>query len=233
MAEVLWFYPLNRPGVERFSLDECTRRIWIPPSLAWRRVGPHDAEFDDRPTLLGLGWTILPDGTVWKKHPDGTVWKLPAETAVNELVSSREYLLLPPKRWLRARPDIDPPHPLVIEEVEESEMIRDLEANGIALPPEAMEIRPHWDQAGLRLSYGAIQCRKYSRYNALNQFKILNAFQGAGWPRSVDSPFDDQRTLRETIDDLNERLDKASPIRFRVEVRRPAWYPVEAPASSG
>jgi hypothetical protein len=52
---------------------------------------------------------------------------------------------------------------------------------------------------------------------------MLDAFENAGWTATVASPFKLDRTLRETIDDLNATLTD-SPIRFRVEERGPSWY---------
>jgi hypothetical protein len=100
-------------------------------------------------------------------------------------------------------------------------------------PEEPEEVRPRWDSAKLTLYYGGIRCRFYERRNAPNQFKLLAAFQEAGWPRSIDSPFDLDRTLRETTDSLNEGLDQPPPIRFAVEARKPIWYKAADSASSG
>jgi hypothetical protein len=93
---------------------------------------------------------------------------------------------------------------------------------------------PRWDSGNLALRYGSVVCRQYKRRNAANQFAILNAFQAAGWTRSIESPFGPHdRTLRETIDELNAGLAKPSPIRFAVEERKPVWYSSVAPACSG
>jgi hypothetical protein len=95
-------------------------------------------------------------------------------------------------------------------------------------------IRPRWDSDKLTLVYGDTVCRHYKRRNAPNQFKVLNAFQAANWARSVGSPFGFlDRTLSETIDDMNSSLTNDSPIRFGVEERKPIWFLRNAPASSG
>jgi hypothetical protein len=230
VLECEWFYRRDNSGLERFRIEECILRIpvrFIVPS--WKKVEPDDDEFPDREKPLPPGWTFLPDGTVWKLRP---------ETTLLDLIQLREYRLLRDGRWLRYRLEPDPPHHPVLEEVSEDLVILDLTNNGIPLHPvlrrdRKPEIRPYWDLDRLRLSYGGTLCREYSRHNAENQFRILKAFQEAGWTHSVDSPFPTQRVLRETIDDLNEGLDESSPIRFHIEERRPAWRPVEAPPSSG
>jgi hypothetical protein len=66
-------------------------------------------------------------------------------------------------------------------------------------------------------------CRYYTRDNAPNQMRLLDAFEAANWERSIPSPFDLDRTLREAVDDLNEKLVEGSPISFRVENGRPIW----------
>jgi hypothetical protein len=228
VLECEWFYRLDNSGLERFRLEECILRIPVRWVASWKKVEPDDDEFSDMEKPPYQGWTIFPDGTVWKLSP---------ETPLLDMLQSREYRLLRDGRWIRARPEPLAPHYPLLEEVSESVVILDLEKNGIPLHPvlkrdRTPEILPRWDPDRLQLSYGETQCRQYSRRNARNQFLILKAFQEAGWPRSVDSPFKIERVLRETIDDLNEGLDKSSPIRFHVEERRPAWRPVEAPPSS-
>jgi hypothetical protein len=103
------------------------------------------------------------------------------------------------------------------------------------LPPELEElvkIRPCWDRDGRQLWYGETLCREYPK-EAPNQFKILDAFQAAGWPSAIDSPFlRDPSKLSDTIGDLNERLLKESPFRFRGSTK-PEWYPVSSPGNSG
>jgi hypothetical protein len=105
----------------------------------------------------------------------------------------------------------------------------------VPLPPDFLpeKPRPHWDRVRRQLSYQGILCRRYPRENAPNQFTILDTFQKAGWPNSIESPFKSVWTLRETIDELNSSLDEASPIRFKVQKGRPAWYPLVAPSFSG
>jgi hypothetical protein len=92
---------------------------------------------------------------------------------------------------------------------------------------------PRWDSDSLTLSYGEIICRHYKRRNAKNQVAVLDAFQNANWPRSVDSPFKLDRTLREAIDKLNQGLAELSPIHFAVEHLTPVWIRPGAPGRSG
>jgi hypothetical protein len=99
---------------------------------------------------------------------------------------------------------------------------------------ERASVVPRWDFDTLTLWYEDTVCRHYKRRNAENQFAILEAFHTAEWARSVESPFGvDDRTLRETVDELNKGLDKASPMRFGIVKRRPVWIPPVAPACSG
>jgi hypothetical protein len=102
---------------------------------------------------------------------------------------------------------------------------------GREIPPELNS--PQWNSANLTFHFGDIVCRHYKRRNARNQFDLLDTFQAAGWPRSIDSPFTQDRTLRMTIDDLNGGLSEGSPIRFRVERRKPIWLLNITPGCSG
>jgi hypothetical protein len=98
-------------------------------------------------------------------------------------------------------------------------MIRAIAVLDAALPP-----TPQWDSNSLTLSFGKTVCRHYTRRSAENQFKVLEAFQAADWPRSIESPFGvHEQTLQDTIKDINSLLDKASPIRFAIESRKPVW----------
>jgi hypothetical protein len=99
---------------------------------------------------------------------------------------------------------------------------------------EPWSLKPRWDRDSRELWYGETLCRKYSRENASNQFLLLDTFQASSWHRSVDSPFKLVRTLRETKDDLNGGLkETGSPIRFKVEEKKPTWFLQVAPACSG
>jgi hypothetical protein len=108
------------------------------------------------------------------------------------------------------------------------------EASGRAIPLELVEdmkARLRWDRERRQLWYGEILCRKYGR-EAPIQFELLDAFQEAGWPQTIDSPFpQNESKLRETIRDLNRRLSHQSPIRFRGSVK-PEWYFSSSPTNS-
>jgi len=91
---------------------------------------------------------------------------------------------------------------------------------------------PKWDRASRKLWYGETLCREYAK-EARNQFAVLDAFEAAGWQRHVDSPFPGNHSrLLETIGDLNEKLSRESPIRFRGSIR-PEWYLPSSPDNSG
>jgi hypothetical protein len=119
----------------------------------------------------------------------------------------------------------------ILSESEAGELFREA---GLPIPPKLIPVNPatpRWDFDSLTLWYGETVCRHYRRRNAQNQFAVLDAFQNSGWTRSVESPFGLlDRTLRETIDELNSGLAEESPIRFAVDGRKPAWI---APACSG
>lgn len=72
------------------------------------------------------------------------------------------------------------------------------------------------------LSFGGIAVKKFARHPALNQRKLLDAFQAAGWPAVIKNPFHDvnnrsvPRTLNETVYDLNSSI-KHSILRFHAD----------------
>jgi hypothetical protein len=102
---------------------------------------------------------------------------------------------------------------------------------GLEIPPELVEtkLRPRWDRNRRQLRYGETLCREYSR-EAGNQFTVLDAFEAAGWPQTIDSPWPkNESRLCETIRDLNVKLLKESLIRFRGSFR-PEWFLVSSPA---
>jgi hypothetical protein len=73
--------------------------------------------------------------------------------------------------------------------------------------------KPHWDEASRTLFLGDDQLRQYHRY-ADNQIRLLQAFQGAGWPERVASPFGkDVAALLQTIKDLHGGIS-GSKLRF-------------------
>jgi hypothetical protein len=112
--------------------------------------------------------------------------------------------------------------------VDAEKEIRGLKDAGYVIPPameNILQTVPRWDRKTRELRYGETLCRGYAR-EAANQFAVLDAFEAAGWPRAIDSPFPgNESRLRETIRGLNEDLLKESPIRFRGSAK-PEWYPV-------
>jgi hypothetical protein len=97
------------------------------------------------------------------------------------------------------------------------EVLDDLEEEGNP------SIQPVWDRKERQLWVGEILCREYRR-DAPNQFRILDSFQDRRWPPSFQSPWNDEKRLRDTIDDLNGGLFAASPIGFEVRNMKPAWF---------
>jgi hypothetical protein len=186
-------------------------------------------------------------GDPWIYGPEPEIQRFPSSKRIVFFITitsadpllSREYLLTGDGRWIMARRSVDRSAEPIFKEVSRSQVIQFFDQNRILRPPELRDERPlengppRWDFDTLTLSYGGITCRHYKRHNAPNQFKLLNSFQSADWPRSIDSPFSLDRTLRETIDELNEHLAEDSPIRFGVEGRKPVWFPRVAPACSG
>jgi hypothetical protein len=51
---------------------------------------------------------------------------------------------------------------------------------------------PHWDPQRRELRYRGTLCKQY-RQSAVNQTRILDAFQEAGWPNRIDDPIPPQR----------------------------------------
>jgi hypothetical protein len=204
-----------------------------------RSVRERDSEVWFRP-LDGCGVERLTCKDIIRKIPiykrvqwlDEATFKLVKEWGVEgENLSSpyldREFWLIPYGRCILHRP-YEPGAELV--EVTPQEVLGTAGANGLATPRELNV--PRWDSEQLTLYFGEVPCRHYVRRNASNQFKLLAAFQAADFPRSIDSPFDLDRTLRETVDDLNQSL-KDSPLRFGVKQRKAIWLPTVAPACSG
>jgi hypothetical protein len=105
------------------------------------------------------------------------------------------------------------------------EVLDDLEAE------ESPTLTPVWDRLKRQLSYGEIVCREYQR-TAPEQFQILDLFQIHEWPRTVLSPWRDQKKLRDTVDHLNGAHTQESPVRFEVFNTKPAWFRVRRRSGS-
>ena len=76
----------------------------------------------------------------------------------------------------------------------------------------AVSSLPKWD--GIHLSLGLTVIRAV-RSNAVNLRCVLDAFQNAGWPESIEDPLANQQLRHRTIQVLNENLH-AIPEDFRV-----------------
>jgi hypothetical protein len=97
------------------------------------------------------------------------------------------------------------------------EVLDDLEAE------ENPTLIPVWDRDAKQLWYGEILCREYRRV-ADAQFEILDRFQVRDWPKTVPSPWRDDKKLRDTISHMNEYHLSESPIRFEVSNMKPSWF---------
>jgi hypothetical protein len=97
------------------------------------------------------------------------------------------------------------------------EVLDDLEAE------ENPTLRPEWNREVKQLWYGETLCREYRR-TAPEQFQILDLFQVREWPRTVPSPWRDEKRLRDTVGHLNDNHTQESLIRFEVFNMKPAWY---------
>jgi hypothetical protein len=97
------------------------------------------------------------------------------------------------------------------------EVIDDLEAE------ENPTLRPEWNREAKQLWYGEIVCREY-RKTAPEQLQILDEFQAREWPRTVPSPWNDEKKLRDTVLHLNDNHTERSLIRFEVFNMKPAWF---------
>lgn len=144
---------------------------------------------------------------------------------------------LPDRSWIPTQPELEAWQGILdlLSHFDFQSSLSTQESPADELEPEREqpEIRPRWNSDTLTLSFNEVCCRHYTRRNAPNQFKLLTAFQVAGWPHAIDSPFDLDRTLRETKDGLNVGLNQHSPIRFAVEDRKPTWFKTPGPDCSG
>jgi hypothetical protein len=82
-------------------------------------------------------------------------------------------------------------------------------ARGKGKPP-----LPRWDEERRVLMMGEKTLKTYKHSPAQNQIDVIEAFQRAGWAAAVDDPFEDTRTLNETIRALNKSMPRDT-IRFR------------------
>jgi hypothetical protein len=88
-------------------------------------------------------------------------------------------------------------------------------------------IRPRWIPIGprnYRLLFGEIECLCYKK-KAESQFKILQAFEEAGWPiDGIDAPLSGN-ALKDALRDIRKRLlDSKAPITIEGSVRL-LWRP--------
>jgi hypothetical protein len=175
-----WFWRGDRSGAEQLPPGACKYEIPIDstdPRLRCLYMGLADGRWVVR-RWFGpeeLGYRLVP----------------PPPAVIGHL---RAYAAIPPSPNDRIYPPVEPGFHQI--EVAASDVASDLTANGISLPPEladAFRIRPRWDRNGppYRLWYGEALCLDFSR-KAGPQFFILNAFQDAGWPESIDRPTNDK-----------------------------------------
>jgi hypothetical protein len=92
-------------------------------------------------------------------------------------------------------------------------------------------LRPEWDREAKQLRYGETLCREYRRA-APAQFQILDQFQVREWPRTVLSPWNDEKKLRDTVGHLNDNHNPGSLIRFEVFNMKPAWLRIRPRSGS-
>jgi hypothetical protein len=95
------------------------------------------------------------------------------------------------------------------------------------------EDRPTWDSTTYCLRYRGVICLEGKR-KAKAQDRILEAFEAAGWPGSIPSPFGtDEKKTRDTIPHLNERLTDGTSLRFKTGPGAKAikWTPVDPPSN--
>jgi hypothetical protein len=128
-----------------------------------------------------------------------------------------------------------------MEEVDVSEVNRDVEENGIRLSSElieALRIRPCWDEAGppYRLWYGETICLEY-RKSAGPQFAVLRAFQRAAWAESIGPPTGENglrlsdAQIKNAINNIRRKLEERKApiwIEGRTSLR---WHPRQIPRS--
>ncbi len=96
-------------------------------------------------------------------------------------------------------------HPEFIDAGEQARGIR------VFVPPVQPPVRndhvpsiPSWDSSRRELLFGGKTCKRY-RTRAVNQEKVLAAFEEEGWPSRIDDPVPPGR-LKETVRQLNKHL---------------------------
>jgi hypothetical protein len=97
------------------------------------------------------------------------------------------------------------------------EVLDDLEAEEVPI------LTPSWEREAKQLWYGEILCREYRRV-APEQFEILDRFQVREWPKTVESPWRDEKKLRDTVGHMNDAHLPDSRIRFEVFNMKPSWF---------
>jgi hypothetical protein len=92
---------------------------------------------------------------------------------------------------------------------------------------------PKWDAEKRTLYLREQGVKTYGRQPAGRQTDLLEAFERAGWQRSIADPFRDHDTLKQTCKDLNKALPEVT-LRFRLEGtgERVFWELAMPPASS-
>ncbi len=91
--------------------------------------------------------------------------------------------------------------------------------------PSLAEEKPDWDPQCQELRFRGVLCKKFPR-KATNQFRLLAAFQRAGWPSRISNPFSkdrDDRKLGATIRDLRDSLEPESLITFERVNAQATW----------
>jgi hypothetical protein len=75
---------------------------------------------------------------------------------------------------------------------------------------------PRWDGELRTLFLGTVGVKTYGRQPATRQIDLLEAFEQAGWARSIANPFQDHDTLNQTCKDLNKALPVGT-LQFHLE----------------
>jgi hypothetical protein len=98
----------------------------------------------------------------------------------------------------------------------------------------SFDIKPVWDGRLCRLEYRGVVCLQGMR-KAHCRDQILEAFQKAGWPEIIPSPFTDEKQTRDTVEYIKKRLCNGASLRFHAGAgaRVIVWEPVESNPGSG